>query len=135
MTPPTQTCEERDKLHAEWLLSGRTIKIQYWSELSGWVDRIGSPYWDEGSIYRRTPNRRTVPLGPEDIKPGTVLKVGEENPAWAMVINVSGLTVMVARFYDGEHLTRMAFEFLKDNDWLYSTDGVTWKKCEKEVDR
>lgn len=134
MSAPTQTREERDKLHAEWLLSGRTIEVECFSPIEErWVSCANPslPQWREDRVYRRKPIKRTVPLGPEDIKPGMVFRwTSSSSTTWVApsLVEEGGVFLQTTTCFN-----RVSWELLRWH-WLYSTDGVTWHKCEKEVE-
>ena len=129
--PPTQTQAERDALHAEWLLSGRKLEIEWWnSSLGGWHTNDGGPVWSNDVVYRRKPASKKVPLGPEDFPPGTVVR----DPEWAKHHWTSIAEVGRFNILDGSG-GMWRYEGLQEDGWLYKTPAMKeWKKCEKEED-
>ena len=129
LTVPTQTQAERDALHAEWLLSGRTIPIQHCHK-GEWIDSIWPITWCELTIYRRKPASKKIPLGPEDFPPGTVVR----DPEWAKHHWTSIAEVGRFNILDGSG-GEWKYEDLQRGGWLYKTPAMKeWKKCEKEED-
>lgn len=128
MSTPTQTREELDNLAVEYFSSGRSFTVEVWiEELKSWIP-TQFPSFCRSGIYRRKPTRRTVPLGPEDIKPGMVFR----HEAWACGCRTFWETSPEGICLGISTLTTK-WKNLRE-EWLYSTDGITFRRCDKEVE-
>ena len=89
------------------------------------------PNWDWSMWdFRIKPEPKRVPLGPDDVPPGSVIRKG--SPFWCSVMRVfsDGLGIM---FYAKEHPPAVSYKELADA-WEISRDGgKTWQPCWKEV--
>ena len=134
MTPPAQTQEERDKLHAEWLLSGRqlTIECKPIGDREPVWKTIHEPQWSDGFIYRRALVKKLVPLGPEDLPPGSAIKSHDNE--WMSILRVTKTGVLVAVF-PKVGVDMLSYQTLEKMGWLYSVNwGLSWSPCSKEVE-
>lgn len=81
------------------------------------------------------PEKKKVPLGPEDVPPGSELKL----PLWKPGVSVSrigafdqGVTIQIPP--EQYHLSLISYPALQNEGWEISRDGgKTWENCWKEV--
>lgn len=137
----TQSQSEADAIIGEWLLGGRKRVLECRDYTgSGWYA------WTHPSLpaslhysaceFRLRPipaPKRMVQWDASDVKPGMVFKTQHADSAyWCQPLNVGLMGVL----FISQNLTRsdnwcIGFETLRET-WLWSTDGVTWSRCEKE---
>lgn len=118
-------------------LSKQGVKLQRYSEFrQAWADSSandgGNPvnFISPNQAYRRKPTPRMVPLGPEDVPPGSVIGLPGCS-GWASVVHVSRSGLVIA-CSDGSPLVH-AFSYLITSGVTISRDGgKTWTRCEKE---
>ena len=120
---------ELKKAHSE----GKVIQFNYGQAIADWCDMERMPTWvDPVKRYRVKPSPVMVPLGPEDVPPGSVLRglgwVDEYAKCW---IDICETTPR------GVHLNRMGcevtYQCLREN-WVISRhDGKGFVRCEKEA--
>jgi len=86
------------------------------------------PIWADDSIYRIKPKPIRVPLGPEDVPPGTVIRLQEGN--WKIIIGVTS---------EGVHTLEhglIEYGLLNNNTWQIKRPTDTeWQPCYKEVEQ
>jgi hypothetical protein len=109
--------------------------IQCFDEDAGlngeWHDLSGVIFWDcPVTDYRVKPAPVMVPLGPEDVPPGSVIRY-IETFQWFAVLSVSENYVMVINRH-AEH-ERLYFNDLMKYNEISRDGGKTWQKCEKEA--
>lgn len=95
-----------------------------WSFVSdpGWNDNL------EGDEYRIAPP--TIPLGPEDVPPGSVFR-WKNSFRWINPVGVAEDGICVST---SDHvLSRITYQQLKDDNVEILRPGSTWMKCEKEA--
>jgi len=109
--------------------------IQY---LSGnkW-ENITEPFFSEPvEYYRRKPRLVTVPLGPEDVPPGSVVRGHDfSDGCWSVVHSIGEDCIFIN---DDE---AVSFESMKYDNWLINRslsrgawDATAWERCEKEME-
>ena len=76
--------------------------------------------------YRIKPELQKVPLGPEDVPPGSVLRVQEGG--WKMII---GATPEGVNTLDHGLIN---YGLIQDNIWQIKRPGEDWQPCWKEVE-
>ncbi len=125
--------EALKKAHAE----GKVIQFNYGQAIADWCDMERMPTWvDPVKRYRVKPSPVMVPLGPEDVPPGSALRYIESTThtrrygfAWFLVREVptAGDGVVVSDEW------RPSFEFMKEKLEISRDGGKTWQRCEKEA--
>lgn len=101
---------------------------------SKWRTVVGSPGWFLDTVYRLAPEPKKVPLGPEDITPGSIIRGRCHNApttTWCGVLGVfSGHIKISSNDMPCEDRT---YQDLKDDKLEISRDfGRTWHPCEKD---
>lgn len=128
MNTPTQTQEERDKLHAEWLLSGMKMVIEYWSDGLGWMPAVVVP-WDDDIVYREKPEKKRVPLEQKDRAPrdGKCWWAKHKycTAIWLVVWTSTGTAFEAG---NGISVGEYSMDYERSADW------ITWEPCSKEVE-
>jgi len=109
------------------LADGKTIEIL--------ANRKGCEDWEEvldftcscpPRTYRIKPEPAMIPLGPEDVPPGSVLRKGcWPEHAWQMVV-FAGTTYITA---GSNHLAY--YRELMDDNYFIKRPGEDWKPCHK----
>lgn len=81
--------------------------------------------------WRIAPTPRLVPLGPEDVPPGSVLRWRTWEPhEYRLPMEVHAVGVLLVH---GGVVKDYSWETLHSEGWLISRDGgKTWARCEKE---
>jgi len=101
-----------------------------------WVDTSGELPWSSSLQFRIKPEPKTVPLGPEDVPPGSVIRgLLWGNHSWSS-INVSDLGVIwigIDRFPGGVGNHEMSWGRLMESGFEIKRPGEDWKPCKKEV--
>jgi hypothetical protein len=91
-----------------------------------------NPQWDWSTHdYEVVPEPKRVPLGPEDVPPGSALRSRVWSPGnWSGVLSVSNCGVLI----EGGHEKARLVGFLEAmGAWEISRDGgKTWQPCWKE---
>ena len=111
---------------------------EYSSNGKNWVvqasDVVCQPCHDSDFIRTRRPLptvAKLVPLGPEDVPPGSVFKRIEYANHAMWIAPIAVLTSCI-EFHDSVKCYQVSFAELQDR-WLISRDGgKTWQKCQKE---
>ena len=120
--------EALKKAHSE----GKVIQSDNDGE---WRDLRGSIMWSMApAFYRIKPSPVMVPLGPEDVPPGSVVrhKNWGNNVSWCIVEGV-GKNALSYGSQLGHGWTREWID-LKEQGFEISRDGgKTWQRCEKEA--
>jgi hypothetical protein len=111
--------------------AGKTIQFSYKEE--PWADLDGTPLdyqptWEDKNLeYRIKPEPQWIPIGPEDVPPGSSVRMMEIE---VMVLrsSKSGVYIcgQVGNIYEVEY--DELFE-----DWQIKRPGEDWKPCKKEV--
>lgn len=121
------------KAHAE----GKPIQWKLTSEDNHlWRDTI-MPVWKEGTDYRIKPEPIRIPLGPEDVPPGSIISVQPSVQYGWFTINATqtqGLHICntACRFIYWEQLKQEQWKInrsLSSGKW----DPTAWEPCYKEV--
>ena len=111
----------------QWFTNGKWITLEMGAKDPLFL--VHSPEY-----YRVKPAPVMVPLGPEDVPPGSALRYIESTThtrrygfAWFLVRQVptAGDGVVVSDEW------RPSFEFMKENLEISRDGGKTWQKCEK----
>jgi len=114
---------------------GKVVEL-FMEDKNQWEPLNHDPIWSDGpDHYRVKPSPVMVPLGPEDVPPGSALRYIESTThtrrygfAWFLVREVptAGDGVVVSDEW------RPSFEFMKEKLEISRDGGKTWQKCEKE---
>jgi hypothetical protein len=80
--PPPDPYEELKAAHS----AGKTIQCEHWSK-SHWFDLAEPQFTAAPSSYRIKPEPRKVPLGPDDVMPGSVIDT-ERGIGWVSISSV-----------------------------------------------
>lgn len=114
-------------------LRGEKIEIHNGTE---WIEfaprnRHDPPPWTEDYLFRVKPEPVMVPLGPEDVPPGSVLR----HHSWKAFEHVTpSVFEHQVEFIVGESVAFRTYERLRSEPWSISRDGgETWSRCEKEA--
>lgn len=118
---------------------GKNVQYNYATGNSGVWETIcltsAADLMEEGPLepdrWRLKPTPGTVPLGPKDVPPGSVVRanIGSKN-GWCAVGTVLGDCIAVVTT---RGISRETFGQLQQH-WEISRDGgKTWHRCEKEV--
>lgn len=139
--PGDLTWEEAKAAHqrgecVEFLSPHQVLVGQHlWDVVHRWFDGA-TEETVKASAYRLRPAPKTVPLGPEDVPPGSVVRhVTWTKHAWAPCNTVpsDGVQVMAQPSDPDKELIYLSYEDLT-HGWQISRDGgKTWSKCHKEV--
>lgn len=82
-------------------------------------------------MLRIRPEKRKVPLGPEDVPPGSVVRTCKQRVGW-FSISVYPDSVVV---FLGDGPEVVDYQLLQQHHWEISRDGgKTWGPCWKEVE-
>ena len=109
---------------------GKKIEMQLIQGDPRWIP-VETPQWDWTIMnYRTAPEKRKVPLNAED-----VLRLGirwvrsncevPDRIVWSILLVTSSGVLLVRGGPVEEY-------FMLQQHFEYSTDGITWHKCEKE---
>ena len=111
--------EALKKAHSE----GKVIEVCD-SRIEIWIAEENPCFDSTPDRYRIKPSPIMVPLGPEDVPPGSAIRViGSDN--WRMVLgNYEGVLTYNAKY---------SYEDLQQHYEISRDGGKTWQKCEKEV--
>ena len=130
---PTEALEAAAlmKEWAESVIAGKPIEIEVsdYHTPPNWIVLKCDPRWDwsEGS-YRRKPQPKMVPLGPEDVPPGSVFKLSE----WQKGLHQTYFQVVSGGVVFSSSQTYLTGWVDLRNYWEISRDGgKTWQRCEK----
>lgn len=134
----TQTQSEADLIIGEWLLGGRkrVLECYSYSRGLGWhsfhpIDEFPSAKYYANYAFRLRPEpppKRLVPWGPEDVKARTQFRcLGGSVRINYYAVRPEGVTFTVTGPVRSFTILREEFEATND-------DGVTWARCEKEVE-
>lgn len=111
-----------DGIIEEWLTDGWVMVGPKRSDLA--------QHLPENRPYRRNPATKRAPLGPEDVPPGSVVRLLGATTTWCIVLEVDRWSITA--------FTRAAtvLDFLKlQGAYEISRDGgKTWQPCSKEVE-
>jgi len=102
--------------------------IQFWCEsINQWVPIGPIPIWDALTKYRIKPEQQKVPLGPDDITPGSVVHKSDE-VGWRAVSEISNVAVKIgAEWLPFNWLFRYDYEIKRPTD-------TSWQPCYKLID-
>ena len=143
-----QTQNEADQIIVAWLLSGRNKVLEVYSNaLKRWREWVGGIPSDTDcvcNLFRLRPEpepepepapKKMVPWGPADVKPGMVFRTQHSNESyWCQPLNVGLLGVLfISQNISNSDNWCICWKTLQEA-WLWSLDGVTWARCEKEVE-
>ena len=113
--------------------AGQTIQHRYRGGISDeWFDSKIEPQWLGNMDYRvKPPAPVPVPLGPEDIVPGSVVRNLTKHPqmAWTTVVRVFTTGASTS---DGFGDSIVGFATLMRDGWEIQRPGEDWKPCSKE---
>lgn len=95
-----------------------------------WEECLCPAFSADPDQYRRRPKPVMVPLGPEDVPPGSVVRQGHfERTHWILIVSAGSSSIRI-----GSEGQKISYEDLQHSLWEISRDGgKTWKRCEKEV--
>ena len=137
-TPQPDPYAELKKAHAE----GKVIQTKS-VIVDGWFDILWEPHWDKPvDNYRIKPDdeipwiewrekKPKVPLGPEDVPPGSAVRVKGFN-GFAQVLAVSETGVQLySGFFTWESLATENREINRSIPMTGKWDPDAWEACEK----
>jgi hypothetical protein len=84
------------------------------------------PQWLREIQYRIKPAPVMVPLGPDDVPPGSAIRPIVRN-CWMLVVYCTPSGV----FYNSGSQGSLSYAFMKDNYEISRDGGKTWQRCEK----
>lgn len=91
-----------------------------------WTHHIIPSVFCQGYRFRRKQSKKCVPLDPDDVPPGSVIRTVEQSSKWAAVLRVTN---------DGVQTLGASIEFQK---LMYRYEikrpGENWEPCWKEVE-
>lgn len=105
--------------------------IQHHATKGFWVDSANPSFEAPAELYRIKPETKLIPLGPEDVPPGSVVRFGAK-AHWIMVVVVSDDAIGLLST-DNTGILKFSFETLmqiadikrpNDTDWLPCSKGV-----------
>lgn len=121
------------RLMLEWaqaMEAGKPFELQVrYRNGQGWFECSAQPDWNwQTAVYRRKPEPKLVPLGPEDVPPGTTIRFGC-SVGWEAITKVFDTGIIVG----GE--LRLNFKDLAkaDDAKINRNDGKGWVFCSKEL--
>jgi hypothetical protein len=134
--PGDLTWEEAKRLHE----AGEPVEYlwpagaKYWTRADCWFSNMSGV---EEAAYRRKPAPKRVPLGPEDVKPGSVFrwdcwgaqKGMQHSWAWIYYVGVYGIVVQIALNCSA---TSISWAKAMDGGSI-KRPGEDWKPCWKEA--
>ena len=141
--PGDLTWDEARELHEEGVsiqfcapghYSALADECGAWDDVVSWFDCSGRNEI-EAAAYRRKPQPKRVPLGPEDVPPGSVFRNQHWGRSWSACLGawteIVGLATVNA---DAPALAiKRSYQALLDEGWQISRDGgKTWEPCWKE---
>ena len=111
------------------LAEGKTIQCRLPN--MDWVDSCPFVGWkDHPANYRIKPEPKTVPLGPEDVPPGSVFRpVSFKENEYYNPLHVGMHMIILA---DTVLFTRKWAQMHEDG-WLIKRPGQDWQPCSKQV--
>ena len=115
---------QKQRVELQWMGAGKNTWVDQPPSTAIWVWSI-----DRTAAWRRKPEPKRVPLGPEDVPPGSLLR-DPEWPAgsWRAVLGVGSSVI----WYGGAAKTE--FVALLNSGIEISRDGgETWEPCSKEA--
>lgn len=96
-------------------------------------DDLVKPKWIEQLDYRLVPEPKKIPLGPEDVPPGSIIGGPTNHHNWCSVIYCADFGIAFVDSFP--NICKKTFKALFDGSYQISTDsGKTWKPCYKEVE-
>ena len=119
---PIDPYAELKQAHAE----GKVIQV---FDVGEWFDDIYFKWNYPPDRYRVKPAPVLVPLGPDDVTPGSAIRDSriKEDKCWILVISTGEDCVFTMQ-------ETHYFDELKADGWEISRDnGKTWSRCEKEA--
>ncbi len=126
MIEPGQVLKTIEELREAIKLQSQGIRFQTC------CPKLGMGWTDDNFItftspidcdYRRAPEPQTVPLGPEDVPPGSAIRCNSIT-TWILIVATSDSDV---RTYGGDRLNWQ--ELMRD--WLIKRPGEDWQPCHK----
>jgi hypothetical protein len=107
----------------EALAEGKTV--QFLDTDNNWIDRVSHNFGNAPERYRIKPEPAMVPLGPEDVPPGSLLR--NKDVPWAVVLAVTETGFVMPSKFRGEiyHPYREAMELGSE----IKRPGEDWKPC------
>ncbi len=112
------------------LVDGKTLQIAHYhtGEWRDWGWGDGKDFFGEDAnpaLYRIKPEPKLVPLGPEDVPPGSVVRYPKNGAPWVAVDYPGGDFIAIA--------TKINIQFtdaLRDG-WEIKRPGEEWQPCSK----
>lgn len=127
-----------EKWAAEKAAHAAGKKIEMWSYITNTWVHMPNPVW-QGNAYRIAPAPTYIPLGPEDVPPGSVFRFNRNDEwkadalgEWSSVVNVSakyGIGLVVEN--NGGELVFISWSSAMDHEILRPGE-TEWKLCRKE---
>lgn len=114
-------------------VDGKTLQCRY-GPAGPWETLGNNIILSEGFEYRIKPEKKRVPLGPDDVKPGAAFRRLEwgEN-LWCVVLGVGPESFMIQVGVDCYPNSIKFLELCWQSDAQISNDGgKTWQPCYKE---
>lgn len=127
--PGDLTWEEAKKLHEEGV---KVVRLSVCADSCCWVLAAADCFtssdkkWKNQTAYRRAPVTRKVPLGPEDVPPGSVIRHNQNTMHWSLVTCVKEKGV-----YCGHTVELIGFEWMMTS-FEIKRPGQDWQLCEKD---
>jgi|GEM_PF-4408506 len=137
--PLVLACNDRRKIRLkpdefepfrQALREGKTVETL--SIANGWLKWLGGEDFGSRKVenFRIKPEPQIVPLGPEDVPPGSVFQGRNEFAAEYYTPCYVGLSVV--EFRDGANFS-LNYTQLVEREWKIKRPGEDWKPCYKEV--
>lgn len=112
------------------LADGKTIEMRSSSRDNVWVEWETVGWGNPPNYYRIKPEPKTVPLGPEDVPPGSVFRpVSFKENEYYNPLHVGMHMISLA---DTVLFTRKWAQMHEDG-WLIKRPGQDWQPCSKQA--
>ncbi len=108
------------------LAEGKTIQSDFFNT-GKFMDIHPVEFTHDPRCYRIKPEPKRVPLGPEDVPPGSVLNGGNDDSEWLLIHSINRREL---RLSDRNILT---YEELSKCGYRIKRPGQDWQPCWKEV--
>ena len=113
------------------LADGKTV--QFLDTDNNWKDRVSHNFGNTPDRYRIKPEPVMIPLGPEDVPPGSVVRgAGEtQDEGWCLITSCSLTGIRIWRHCDPDYQDEIRWDDLYDNGSQIKRLGEDWKPCYK----